>query len=137
MIQEMIPASDTAPIPGPVDIIDGTRTAFAAGQYGIVTVLVLLGIARLLYFAAERYPTHRVVTALDLGSSKIRAFLTAFIGLLAASLVEIGARTGMAWEVLFGVVMATLALWFRPEPKGKPAELVTRKPSPPLNVPPA
>jgi hypothetical protein len=130
MMQEL-PVPATQPIPGPVDIVDGTRTAFASGAYTVGIVLCLLGVARLLYWLVEKYPTSGFVNALNLGSSKMRAFLTGVVGLLAATLVEIGTTTGIDYTVLVGVVGSTIALWSRPEPKGKAPDVMTVKPPPP------
>jgi hypothetical protein len=138
ILQELpdLPVPSTQPIPGPVDIVDGTRTAFASGAYTVGIVLCLLGVARLLYWLVERYPTSGVVNALHLGSSKVRAFLTGVIGLLVATLVEIGTTTGIDYTVLIGVIGSTFSLWWRPEPKGKAADVMTvMPPPPPVNVP--
>jgi hypothetical protein len=125
-----LPVPATDPIPNPVDVVDATRTAFASGAYTVGVVGLLLGVARLLYWIAATYPTSGIVHALRLGSSKMRGFLTALVGLLTATLVEIGTTTGLDYAVLVGVVGSTLALWFRPEPKGQPPELATAKPAP-------
>lgn len=131
MILQELPVPATTPIPEPTDIVDGARTAFASGAWTVFIVLCLLGVARLLYWFVEKYPTSGVVNALNLGSSKVRAFLTAATGLLAATAVELGTTTGLDYMVLVGVVGSTLALWARPEPKGKAADVMTVKPPPP------
>jgi hypothetical protein len=139
MLQEIpnLPVLASDPIPTPVDVVDATRTAYASGAYTVLVVVLLLGVARLLYWLAETYPTSSVVHTLHLGSSKVRAFLTGAIGLLSATFLEIGTTTGMDYGVLLGVAGATAALWLRPEPKGKPAEVLTYTPppTPPANVP--
>ena len=132
-LQELpnLPVPATEPIPGPTDIVDGARTAFASGAWTVFIVLCLLGVARLLYWLVERYPTSGLVNALNLGSSKVRAFLTGVTGLLAATLVEVGTTTGIDYTVLVGVLGSTIALWMRPEPKGKSPDLMTVRPPPP------
>lgn len=142
MTLQDLPVPATDPIPNPVDIVDGTRTAFASGSYTVAIVLALLGVARLLYWVVERYPTSGVVNALHLGSSKVRAFLTGLVGLLTATLLEVGATTGIDYSVLIGVVAATAALWMTPTPKGKQPDVPTFPapppyPSTPPQTPPA
>jgi hypothetical protein len=127
MMQELpdLPVPASQPIPDPVDVLDATRTAWAAGAYALAVVVVLLAVARGLYYAAERYPHSGFVNVLNLGSSRVRAVLTGTISVLAALLLELGTTTGMDFGVIAGALCAAVALFLRPEPKGKAPDIAT------------
>jgi hypothetical protein len=126
-----------APIPDPVDTYDAARTAFQSGQYAVAVAVVAFALARLAYAAAERWPTNAVVRVLHLGNETIRAVLVVALAGLGAIVVEFAKTDGANWKVILGAMLAAAPVFFRQEPKGKPATIATPPPAPTVPTVPA
>jgi hypothetical protein len=84
--------------------------AFAAGMYAFGVILVLLAISRLYLWACAKW---------DLGKWEVAApYVVTGSGVLAAIAASTAATGGIDWRAVLGAILAAVALYLTPAPKG-------------------